>query len=76
MADNANMGDVAIVTTFADYQDVGGFKMPRRLTTKMDKYLQLDLQVADYFLDADTAGLAAPAADANRRPRPSRRPSS
>jgi hypothetical protein len=28
----------------------------------MDKYLQLDLQVADYFLDADTAGLAAPEA--------------
>ncbi len=62
MADNANMGDVAIVTTFADYEAVGDFKMPRRLTTKMDKYLQLDLQVADYFLDADTAGLAAPAA--------------
>ena len=62
MADNANMGDVAIVTTFADYQDVDGFKMPRRLTTRMDKYLQLDLRVADYFLEADTAGLAAPAA--------------
>jgi hypothetical protein len=56
------MGDVAIVTTFADYQDVDGFKMPRRLTTKMDKYLQLDVQVGDYFLNADTAGLAAPAA--------------
>jgi hypothetical protein len=62
MADNANMGDVAIVTTFADYQKVGDFTMPRRLTTKMDKYLSLDLQVADYFLDADTAGLAAPEA--------------
>ena len=24
MSDNANMGDVAIVTTFADYEDVGG----------------------------------------------------
>jgi hypothetical protein len=62
MADNANMGDVAMVTTFADYGDVGGLKMPRRLTTKMDKYLQLDLQVEDYFLDADVNGLAAPAA--------------
>ena len=62
MADNANMGDVAMVTTFADYGDVGGLKMPRRLTTKMDKYPQLDLQVEDYFLDADVNGLAAPAA--------------
>jgi hypothetical protein len=61
MADNANMGDVAIVTTFSDYQDVNGLKMPRRLTTKMDKYLQLDLQVSDYFLDADVNGLAVPA---------------
>jgi len=61
MADNANMGDVAIVTTFADYQDVNGLKLPRRLTTKMDKYLQLDLQVSDYFLDADINGLTAPA---------------
>ena len=61
MAGNPNMGDVAIVTTFADYADFGGLKMPRRLTTKMDKYLQLDLQVGDYFLDADANGLAAPA---------------
>ena len=61
MADNANMGDVAIVTTFSDYQDVNGLKMPRRLTTTMDKYLQLDVQVSDYFLDADVNGLVVPA---------------
>jgi hypothetical protein len=59
MADNANMGDVAIVTTFADYEDVGGIKLPRRLTTKMDKYLQLDLQVAKNAVDGDVPDLAA-----------------
>ena len=46
MGDNANMGDVAIVTSFSDYEDVSGLKLPRRLTTKMDKYLQFDLQVS------------------------------
>jgi hypothetical protein len=61
MAANANMGDVAIVTTFADYEDVSGVKLPRRLTTMMDKYLQFDLQVSKNTLDADVAGLAAPA---------------
>src|SRR5262245_5419014 len=37
MSDNANMGDVAVVTEFMDYQDVSGLKLPRRLTTMMDK---------------------------------------
>ena len=60
MSDNANMGDVAIVTTFSDYQDVSGIKLPRRLTTKMDKYLQLDLQVANNAIDSDVPDLAAP----------------
>ncbi len=61
MSDNANMGDVAIVTAFSDYEEVDGVKLPRRLTTKMDKYLQFDLQVAKNALAGDTGGLAAPA---------------
>jgi hypothetical protein len=60
MSDNANMGDVAIVTTFADYEDVNGVKLPRRLTTKMDKYLQFDLQVSKNSVNGSTADLAAP----------------
>ena len=62
MSDNANMGDVAIVTTFSDYEDVNGVKLPRRLTTMMDKYLQFDLQVSKNTLDGDVADLAAPVA--------------
>ena len=61
MSDNANMGDVAIVTTFADYEDVNGIKLPRRLTTMMDKYLQFDLQVSKNALNGNVADLAAPA---------------
>ena len=61
MGANANMGDVAIVTTFADYEDVDGVKLPRRLTTMMDKYLQFDLQVAKNSVGGNVADLAAPA---------------
>ena len=38
MTDNTNLGDVAIETSFADYQDVNGLKLPARLTTKTDRY--------------------------------------
>jgi hypothetical protein len=37
-------------------------KLPRRLTTKMDKYLQLDLNVTRTGWNADIGDLAAPAA--------------
>lgn len=62
MAANPNMGDVAIETRFSDYEEVGGLKLPRRLTTKMDYYLQLDLQVATNGVDGDMSDLALPAA--------------
>jgi hypothetical protein len=61
MSDNANMGDVAMVTRLADYEDVSGVKLPRRLTTMMDKYLQFDLQVSKNTVDADIGDLAATA---------------
>ncbi len=64
MADNANMGDVAIDTAFTDYEDVGGVKLPKHYTTKMDKYLQFDLAVTKNTVDA-AADLAAPAAVAS-----------
>jgi hypothetical protein len=62
MSDNANMGDVALVTTFADYENVSGVMLPRRLITTMDKYVQLDLNVARSRLDGDVADLVVPAA--------------
>jgi hypothetical protein len=61
MADNANMGDVTLVTTFSDYEDVSGVKLPRHLTTRMDKYVQFDLQVAKNEVDGDAMDLAVPA---------------
>jgi Metallo-beta-lactamase superfamily len=61
MTDNANMGDVAIATTFSAYEDVGGVKMPRRLTTNIDKYLQFDLNVSKNVVDGEAGDLGASA---------------
>ena len=60
MIDNPNMGDVALTTAFADYEDVNGLKLPKHLTTNMDRYLQFDLQVSNNAVDGDTGDLTAP----------------
>ncbi len=62
MIDNANMGDVALATSFSSYEDVNGLKLPRHLITNLDKYLQFDLQVSKNTVDGATGDLAAPAA--------------
>lgn len=58
---NENLGDVAIETSFSDYEAVGGLKLPKRITTRIDKYPQFDLTVSKNTVDADTGDLAAPA---------------
>ena len=68
MTDNTNLGDVAIETSFADYQDVGGLKLPARLTTKTDKYTTADLRVTKQTVDGEVGDLAAPAAAASAAP--------
>jgi glyoxylase-like metal-dependent hydrolase (beta-lactamase superfamily II) len=65
MTDNTNLGDVAVETSFADYQDVNGLKMPAAMTTKTDKYTTAELHVAKQNIDGDAGDLAAPAAAAS-----------
>jgi hypothetical protein len=60
MSSNANLGDVAIDTAFGDYETVDGVKLPKRITTKMDKYVQLDVRVTKNTLDANAADISAP----------------
>jgi hypothetical protein len=60
MADNENLGDVAIETKFSNYEDVDGVKLPRRLTTTIDKYPQFDLQVSRNSLDVGGPEIVAP----------------
>jgi glyoxylase-like metal-dependent hydrolase (beta-lactamase superfamily II) len=59
---------VAIETSFADYQDVSGLKLPAHLTTKTDKYTTADIRVAKQTIDGDAGDLAAPAAATSAAP--------
>jgi len=68
MSDNVNLGDVAIETSFADYQDANGLKLPSRLTTKADTYTTAEIHVAKQTVDGATGDLAAPAAAASATP--------
>ena len=65
MTDNPNLGDVAVETSFADYQDVAGVKLPSHLTTKTDKFTTADIRVMKQSIDTDAGNLAAPAAAAS-----------
>jgi hypothetical protein len=60
MSYNANLGDVAIDTAFSDYETVNGLKLPKRITTKIDRFPQFDLRISKYTIDADAGDLAAP----------------
>jgi hypothetical protein len=61
MTYNPNLGDVAIETAFADYEDAAGLKLPKHFTTKIDKYVQFDFSVTRHDVDADAGDLAATA---------------
>jgi glyoxylase-like metal-dependent hydrolase (beta-lactamase superfamily II) len=61
MAYNTNLGDVAIETTFADYQDAGNVKLPARLSSTLDKYAVTDITITRNLVNAAPDGLAAPA---------------
>ena len=56
-----NLGDVAISTSFEDYVDAGGLKMPSRLTTRVDEFTTTELRLASHGVNADAGDLAAPA---------------
>jgi glyoxylase-like metal-dependent hydrolase (beta-lactamase superfamily II) len=68
MTDNTNLGDVAIETTFAEYQEVSGLQLPTQLTTKTDQWTTAELRVTSQTVDGDTGDLAAPAAAASAKP--------
>ncbi|MBI1875328.1 MAG: MBL fold metallo-hydrolase [Acidobacteria bacterium] len=68
MTDNANLGDVAIETSFGDYQDVNGLKLPAHFTTTTDKYRTAEIRVTKQSIDGDTGDLAAPASAASAAP--------
>ncbi|MGE3179008.1 MAG: MBL fold metallo-hydrolase [Vicinamibacterales bacterium] len=68
MRDNPNLGDVLVETSFSDYQDVGGVRLPTRLVTKTDAFQTAELRVSTQALEGDAGPLAAPAAAASAPP--------
>ena len=62
---NANLGDVTLTTTFAEYQDVGGLRLPTRITTKVDDFTTADLRLTTQAVDGDIGDLVAPSAAAS-----------
>jgi hypothetical protein len=74
MTDQPNLGDVAIRTSFSQYEDVNGLKLPTRFTTKVDKWVQSDIRVSKNTVNGDAADLAAPAALSASLPAPANPP--
>ncbi|MBI4474567.1 MAG: MBL fold metallo-hydrolase [Acidobacteria bacterium] len=57
---HGNLGDVMITTSFADYQDVNGLKLPGRMTTRTDNFTTAEIRATKQTLDADAGDLAVP----------------
>lgn len=57
--DQPNLGDVVVETSFSDYEDVRGLKLPRRFVTKIDKWVSADIHVSKNTLNA-AVNLMAP----------------
>jgi glyoxylase-like metal-dependent hydrolase (beta-lactamase superfamily II) len=68
MAYHPNLGDVAVETSFSDYQDVNGLRLPARLASKIDQYETMNLRLAKQTVDGDVGDLAAPATAASAAP--------
>ena len=60
-----NLGDVVMTTTFADYQDTNGLKLPARMTGKVDEFTTWEIRATKQSVDTDLGDLAAPAAIAS-----------
>jgi glyoxylase-like metal-dependent hydrolase (beta-lactamase superfamily II) len=62
IANNTNwpLGDARVETTFADYMDIDGIKVPRRITSKTETQETFDYQVAKATVNGNAGDLAAP----------------
>ena len=65
-----NLGDVVMMTQFADIQDVNGLRLPARFTTRVDDFTTAEIHAPRQTIDTDVGDLAAPAAIAGARPSP------
>ena len=59
MTYNANLGDVAMTTEFADYAEADGMNLPRKITSKTDKYVVADITVSKHAINGDVGNIEA-----------------
>jgi hypothetical protein len=67
-----NLGDILTRTSFSQYVESAGLKLPARITTQTDRWKTGDLTVS-YAVNSDVGDLAAPEAVRSANP-PQRRP--
>lgn len=65
--DDTNLGDVVLETTFSEYRDVSGMKVPARIVGRTDRWTTLDLRV-ETSVDGVTGDMAAPEDAVRSRP--------
>ena len=61
-AAHPNLGDIVIETSFAEYAEVSGIKLPARLVTSTDRFKTAELRVARATVNGDTGDIGAPEA--------------
>ena len=67
---HANLGDVVLTTTFGEYQDVSGLKLPAQFTGKVDDFTTWEIHATKQTVDAEVGDLAAPASARAPAPTP------
>ena len=60
-----NLGDVVIETTFSEYQDVNGLRLPAHVVTRLDRFVRDDLRFSTQTLDRGAEEAIAPDAVRN-----------
>ena len=55
-----NLGDSFRTTVFSAYENLDGVRLPKRLVTTLDRWVEYDLGVMKNTLDADLSSLRAP----------------
>src|SRR5688572_11847732 len=63
-----NLGDVVVTTTYSDFQDVNGLRLPAQFTTKVDDFTTVETNASRQTIDTDLGDLAASSAIAGPRP--------
>jgi glyoxylase-like metal-dependent hydrolase (beta-lactamase superfamily II) len=55
-----NLGDVIMTTTFAQYEDVGGVRLPTRIAGKVDDFTTFEITTTKQAVDGDIGDVSAP----------------